>query len=786
MNINFVKDKEIQKFTELIELYQNIFNGLTCGIWVSNRFDEIIYANKAMEMIAGVTHQKLIGYRILTDYSENTMDYFRQYYVEAKVKLTPIHYSEIPVITPAGRETYQSGWFIPRVKDNQYYGMICILEDITAHKAIKKALRESRAKYQEIVENVNSIIMRISPEGKITFLNTYAIRFFGFEKDEILNKNIFETIIPGEKRLVNRFNDMLKNINLYPEQYAQWEFENIRKDGERVWISWTNKAILDQDGRVFEILCVGNDITELKRNEALLRECRNDLEKKVKERTAQLEKANELLKQEIYEHKWLQEKLKNSEYKYRILFENANIGIVIIQDKMCKFLNPKAEKITGYTKEELMMYPIFDLIVHPYDKNKVMEWFLKSLRGESLYGVFSFRIVDKNGFIKWIETNSILIDWMGRPGMLVFFSNITDRKRSEEHLKLLESAFQQSNDSIIITTAVPNHPSSKIVFVNSAFTKMTGYSEDEVKANPSLILQGPYDNRSEWIKLENSKTGNKSFYIETINYKKDGSKLNLAWQIFPIKDERGRISHFVSIQRDITEQKKAERELIKHQKQLRALASQLSLAEERERRRIAILLHDNIAQTLAIAKIKLGILETSISKEDTHRLLKEIRDLVDTSLNHCKSLTFELSPPILYELGLESAIEWLGEQIESQHNIKFIFETKNLSHKNIHRDIKKDIKILLYQVVKELCINIIKHAEANKIKIYFKKYNDKIEIDVEDDGKGFDPTQLNKSNSFGIFSIKERLSHYGGYFSINSSPGKGTKISLSLTIHDEA
>ena len=103
-------------------LYENILDGLTCGIWVSDKDDVIYYANKGMEMIAGVTKQKLVGYRVLNDSSESTIDYFRQHYEEAKKTLRPVYYSEIPILTPAGRRTFQSGWLIPRTADNRYGG----------------------------------------------------------------------------------------------------------------------------------------------------------------------------------------------------------------------------------------------------------------------------------------------------------------------------------------------------------------------------------------------------------------------------------------------------------------------------------------------------------------------------------------------------------------------------------------------------------------------------------------------------------------------------------------
>lgn len=773
-------NSQTDEMAELKNLFEYILNGIPCGVWASDRNDVIYYANRGMEMIAGVTHQKLIGCDILSDYTENTIDYFRRYYLEAKETLQPVYYSEIPVVTPAGKQTYQSGWFIPKLKENKYDGMVCILEDITNQKEIRKALRESETKYREIVENANSVIMRLDLEGNITFFNRFAREFFGYSHDEIICRNIIGTIVPEQDRSVRKVKAMLRNIGRYPERYINWESENTRKNGERVWVAWTNRAVLDGNGQIIEILCVGNDITELKYKERLLKKCRIDLEKKVQLRTAQLLKANKELEQEINEHKWVEDRLGKSEYKYRMVVENANEAIIIVQDRMCKYLNQKTERITGYTKDELISNPFIDMVVYPDDKDMVLERHLKRLKGGSVPNIYSCRIVDKNGNVKWLEINSVLIEWMGRPASLAFMSDITERKRSEERLRLLEAAFQQANDSIIITKASPINPSAQIVFVNPAFTKMMGYASEEVMADPSIILQGPRIDNAEWLKLESSHKEGKAFVVETVNYRKDGTRINLEWRISPIRNERGKITHFVSIHRDITQRKRVEEKVIAYQKQLRFLASELSLTEERERRRIATMLHDYVGQTLAISKIKLSELQHSLYLTKYHKLLDNIIGMIDKSIQYTKSLTFELSPPILYELGFSHAIEWLGEQMQKNHNVVFEFEDDGKP-----KTIDRDVIVLMFQAVRELFMNIVKHAHADKIKVSIKRDGGRMQISVEDDGIGFDISTIDKTKTFGFFSIHERLKYFGGTFFIDSRPGTGTRVVMTAPLMPE-
>lgn len=751
------------------DLYESILDGLACGVWVSDGNDVIFYANKGMEMIAGVTQQKLIGSNVLHDTAKSTIKCFAEHYIEAKETSNPVYYSEIPVTTPAGKNTYQSGWLIPIIKKGFFEGMICTVEDITNQKQTRRALRESEAKYGQLVENANSIILQMDLNGNITFFNKFAREFFGFDEDGIIGRNVVGTIVPNSDKFVKGVEAMLNGIAKNPARYANREYQGIRKDGELVWISWTNKAVSDENGHIKEILCIGNDTTKCRCSVEELRKCRVSLEKVVRKRTAELKKANEDLRQEIHERQWVEKILRSSEEKYRIVAENASGGIVISQDGFFKYANPKAVKILGYPKEELLSRPFIEFI-HPDDRDVLIEKFIKRLQGDLLPTVYSCRIIDKDNNIKWIEINANLITWMGRLATLTFFNNITERKMTEERLRLLESAIQQANDSIIITTAGYNPSGSKVVFVNPAFSRMTGYTDEEVMGNPALIQQATIIERSE-------ATDRETFCVETIDFHKNGSQFNLEWQIAPVRDEKGKVKHFIIIQRDITERKRAEEELDAYQEQLRSLASELLLAEEKERRRIATNLHDHIGQTLAITKIKLGQLQDSLYSTTSHNgLIDDIRTLIERTIKYTKNLTFELSPPILYELGFEATMEWLCEQFQKQHNILFFFENDGNP-----KPLDNDVGILMFQAVRELFINIVKHAHANKVIVKLLRDGNTMQITVEDDGAGFELSKIERT-SFGFFSIHERLKHFGGTFTIDSKPGRGTLVTLTSPV----
>ncbi len=183
------------------------------------------------------------------------------------------------------------------------------VNDIAGCNQAMDSLRKIQENYRELVEYTNSVILRWDREGKITFLNKFGQDFFGYNAEEILGRNVVETIVPETDHAGKNLQEMIQDIFIHPDLYEKNQNENIRHNGERVWISWTNKPIFDENGKVAEILSIGNDHTNLKRAEEELRKSKEELEIRVAERTA---------------------KLKGSEEKYRLLFDSAPIGIALV------------------------------------------------------------------------------------------------------------------------------------------------------------------------------------------------------------------------------------------------------------------------------------------------------------------------------------------------------------------------------------------------------------------------------------------------------------------------
>jgi signal transduction histidine kinase len=211
--------------------------------------------------------------------------------------------------------------------------------------------------------------------------------------------------------------------------------------------------------------------------------------------------------------------------------------------------------------------------------------------------------------------------------------------------------------------------------------------------------------------------------------------------------------------------------------QLRSLASQLSLAEERERRRIAVDLHDRVGQALAIANIKLGVLRQLEGSTEFAALLDEISNFIEQAIQETRTLMFEISSPILYELGFEAAVRHLTDRIEEQHGIATICE-----YNQEPKPLDDDMRVLLFQAVGELLINAVKHARAHHVTVRIWRDEGQIRVSVEDDGVGFDPSgtaaRPTLTGGFGLFSIRERLLHVGGKLVIESENARGTHVTL--------
>ncbi|MBT8367560.1 MAG: PAS domain S-box protein [Deltaproteobacteria bacterium] len=354
------------------------------------------------------------------------------------------------------------------------------------------------------------------------------------------------------------------------------------------------------------------------------------------------------------QRKQAEDALLDSEKKYRRVVENANEGIIITQDGQLKFVNNQTSKLSGYSEKELRTRSFLDF-VHPDDREMVIEHHLKWLSGKEIPRIYSFRMIDKNGSIKWIQNNGVIIEWEGRPATLNFLLDYTERKEAVNAL-----------------------------------------AESEEK--------------------------------------------------------------------------------------IRALNQQLIKAQESERNRIAGYLHDHVAQDLSSLKIGLETLfdnQREVSAEISAKIC-DLSKILQDSITAVRDLSYDLHPPGLEQLGLVRTVYQYCEDFSEKNNVSVDFFTAGM------KDLKLDFdtKINLYRLIQEGLNNIKKHAEAGHVIIRLVASSPNIILRIEDNGKGFDVERrlasYFKEKRMGLSSMEERVSLLEGTMSIKSQPSKGTRIFIEV------
>lgn len=260
------------------------------------------------------------------------------------------------------------------------------------------------------------------------------------------------------------------------------------------------------------------------------------------------------------------------------------------------------------------------------------------------------------------------------------------------------------------------------------------------------------------------------------------AKQDLEKKVFDRTRELERTNDALEV--DLTKRITAEKRILDYQKQLKMLASELVMAEEKERRRLAENLHDSVGHSLTAIQMKLALIMDQITDKDLLEKCECLMNMTEEAADATRVITFEISPPVLHELGFESAIEWFLERISQRFNIK-----TQLTMEPGRAFVDADIEVFAFRAVQELVVNAVKHANPSTITVSKQHGPGNVTLTVTDDGKGFDTEQLWKTGSelkgYGLFSIKERVNHFDGKINIESHEGEGTKVVLTLSTEGE-
>jgi PAS domain S-box-containing protein len=354
-------------------------------------------------------------------------------------------------------------------------------------------------------------------------------------------------------------------------------------------------------------------------------------------------------------------------------------------------------------------------------------------------------------------------------------SEIDDKEKTQILLKnshdRYESIFDGATDGIIYTDW-----NGKIISVNPTAVKLLGVTQNKMIGGTAIeIAKNNLSGESlarmlEFIKKALKGDAVSDFLIRTA---KGEFEFNTTYG-------KGKPGLTVMI-RDVTERNKAREKINLHQRNLQSLTSELAMAEEKARRRLAITLHDKLGQSLVLAKFKTNELTKQTTDSNQMKVISEITSFIEDAIKESRSITYELSPPVLYEMGLTSAISWKLDEIEKSNILKTSLIDQSRSY-----ELEKREEIILYRTINELLQNTIKHAKAKNVVVTFRLLKDNYRIIVSDNGIGFDlKTMREKAVSqkkFGLFSVIERIGYIGGEVNIDTAPDKGTKVIIDLPI----
>ena len=647
-------------------------------------------------------------------------------------------------------------------------------------RRMEKALRESEERYRSLVKQSSGGVYIFDPKtAKILEANDQFLKMLGYREEEIASLTHYDVNHMDRNAIRANIQKVLRN-----GEYIVESRQYRRKDHSLVDVEISATLIDYGDSHV--VMVNIRDITERKR-----------AEEELQMQAETLREQAELL--DIAED--------------AIMIHNIDGKIV--------YWNHGAEEKYGWSKEETLGKVVHVLLntIFPKPLEKIKSELLRKGRwdGELVH-------TGRDGTHIIVESRwALRRDKQGNPIAIMEINNdITKRKHAEE-------ALQKAKDELELRVAERTAELSKInerlalelgrrkliedilrrgaeryknLFENSPIgIYRTNPGGRILMANPTLIRMLGYKSFEELSSSHTKKGGYEPTYLKKKIKKRlereervrgykatwrrsDKSVIFVRENARAIRGADGKVLYYEGTVEDISEQKKAEEKIQSYQKQLRSLASELSLAEERERRRIATILHDHIGQILAISKIKLGALLESLSASEHIENMREVREYIEQAIKHTRSLTFELSPPILYDLGLESALEWLAEQAQEQHGIQFEFENDGQS-----KLVNDEIRIFLFTAVRELLVNVAKHAQAKRVKVTVRRIDENLSIHVADDGIGFNASKknfyLDENKGFGLFSIRERLHHLGGQMEVRSQRGRGTRVILLAPLKAE-
>lgn len=477
---------------------------------------------------------------------------------------------------------------------------------------------------------------------------------------------------------------------------------------------------------------------------------------------------------DISERTKMQNQLIESEEKYRTLIEQASDGI-FITDTTGAFIsvNTSITLLTGYTKAEILKLGVKELLLKANLKDAPK---IENLRhGES---VITERVLaKKNGERSPVEVSyKLLAD--GRLQGIV--RDITSRKAAEEALRISEIKYRILFDKNPLPMFILSTSTQKFLDVNAAALNFYGFTKEEFVQKNLFDLMSNDENP---IVLKNFGALIRNIQKGGVynHFTKDGTKVHVNTIIHDIMYD-GQVAKLI-VAADETEKIEAADNLKASHESLRQLATHLENIREAERTHMAREIHDELGQQLTGLKMDISWLSRRINVEDDiiSQKVKDIIQLIDKTVVTVRRLATELRPSILDDLGLVSAMEWQSEEFEKRSEIKSVFTTNDPSVV-----VKSETATNIFRIFQESLTNVLRHANATEVKSRLTANENELELEIVDNGQGFNMTGIEGKKTLGLLGMKERVHIMGGTCNIFSKPGHGTVVKILVPITDES
>jgi len=619
--------------------------------------------------------------------------------------------------------------------------------DLSRVQKISRELRENQERIRLAAKAVNLGIWEWDiPKDEIWATEVGRERIGVRDDEKISIERFLQSVHPEDREKVRA--DVRRTKEGTGTSEPEAEYRVIAEDGTLRWISSRGIAEGDLNGRAVLVRGVTVDITTRKKAE---------------------------------------EELRESLERYRAMVEVFDgFTYICSPDFRIEFMNQRLIERTG---RNAVGEPCYEAL---HGKNSICEWCVneKLFRGETV----RWEVQSPKDHRWYYVVNTPIRHVDGTISKQSMITDITERKQAEDALRESEEKFRALMEQSPVAISIYS-PDGAFRKANAAFAKLFNFSRETLAefCDKYNLLQDEQVKRMGNMPLVEKILAGEVVDFPPTEYDTADALKSLEFNEhkagknwvhvtgFPLKDKDGNVTRLVLLSEDITERRKAEQQILDHQNRLKALASQLTLVEEQERRRIAADLHDDIGQTLAITRLQLAAAIGTIDDTGLKEKLDEVSKTLLKATKDTRQLIFELSSPIISEHGLGAAIsEWIDEKMNKRNGVEV-----ELVDKLEGAAIDQDLQIILFRNVREFLTNIIKHANADRVSVVLEKVKNEIRITVQDNGIGFEPHRIagniSQDGGFGLFSVQERMADLGGKLEIRSAPHRGSTMIMTLS-----